>query len=75
MKSSKAERKRLGARDRLLVLFLLVCLGSLCWPGCKYFAGRVEPMVLGIPFSLAFVVGWAIASFFALLAYDVSRPR
>ena len=31
---------------------------------------RIEPRVLGLPFAMAWNVGWVFASFVALLLYD-----
>jgi len=66
---------RLTAGDLLLILFLLVCVGALGWPGYMWFGAKIEPMVFGIPFSLAWVVAWMIASFLGLWLYDTLRKR
>ena len=39
----------------------------LAW--CDWLGNRIEPYVLGLPFSLAWVVGWVLLSFVALVAY------
>ena len=67
--------KRFGSGDLLLILFLLVCLGCLGWPGYMWFGAKIEPTVFGLPFSLAWVTGWAIAAFLGLVFYDASRKR
>ena len=52
----------------------LTCLLALTWPGYDWFGNRIEPYVLGLPFSLAWVVGWVGLSFAALVAYHASGP-
>ena len=66
---------RFKAGDLLLILFLLLCVGCLGWPGYMWFGAKIEPMVFGIPFALAWVVVWMIASFFGLWLYDMFRKR
>jgi hypothetical protein len=56
-------------------LFLLVCAASLGWPFYPLFASRIEPLFLGVPFSLAWIVAWAFLSFLATLAYDLTGKR
>lgn len=46
-------------------VFCAVCLAAVTWPGMDLFGGA-EPFVLGLPFSLAWNVGWVAASFVAL---------
>ena len=41
-----------------LALYAAVCLAALTWPGFAMFGNRIEPYVLGLPFSLAWNVGW-----------------
>ena len=44
--------RRLGLRDLLFALYVLCCVGALTWPGYDWLGNRIEPMVLGLPFSL-----------------------
>ncbi len=62
-------------RHLLYALFCVICLAALIWPGYLYLGNRIEPLILGLPFSLVWVVGWAIANFIALLAYDWAGRR
>lgn len=55
-------RVYLGATAVLVVVFC-----ALVWPVYSLFAG-LRPFVLGVPFSLAWVVGWLLVSFLTLLA-------
>jgi hypothetical protein len=53
----------------LLGSYLLLCFLSLIWPGAEWGGGRIEPFVLGLPFSLAWYAGWSVATFVALILY------
>jgi len=55
--------------------FFVVVFLAVTWPVYALFAG-IEPRVLGLPLSLAWVVGWVLASFLGLLAlYAWERGR
>jgi hypothetical protein len=60
-------------QDRLpelcLGVFVVVLLFCLIGPGYSWWGARVEPLVLGLPFSLAWHVAWVIASCLALFLY------
>ena len=65
-------------RGPLLALLTVVVLagGALVWPVYPAF-GHVQPYVLGLPFSFAWVVGWLLAVFVALVLFyrvDESGP-
>jgi hypothetical protein len=60
----------LRLRNRLYGIFLLVCVASLGWPIYPLLGSRIEPFILGVPFSLAWMIGWVVLSFLALLIYD-----
>lgn len=49
-----------------IVLFFLLVLAALVWPIYPLFAG-VRPLVLGMPFSLYYVVVLLVGSFLVLL--------
>ena len=57
----------------LVRLFAAVFFGlfvvAVTWPGMIPF-NRIEPLVLGLPFSMAWIAGWVLASFFVLLMVD-----
>jgi hypothetical protein len=55
--------------------FALVCAAAVTWPGHALFGSRVEPFVLGLPFSLAWNVGWVVLSFAAIATYHYARGR
>jgi hypothetical protein len=53
-------------------IWVAVCLAALCWPGYPLFGNSIEPRILGVPFSLTWVIGWVMASTLGLLIYDRS---
>jgi hypothetical protein len=63
------------ALDAMLGAYLVVCALAVVWPGMAWFGARVEPYVLGLPFALAWMVGWIVATFFVLTLYHVLRER
>jgi hypothetical protein len=56
-------------------LFCLSAFAALTWPVYPALGNRIEPRILGLPFSLAWIVGWIVASLVALVTYEryVSR--
>ncbi|MFK7987859.1 MAG: DUF3311 domain-containing protein [Sandaracinaceae bacterium] len=64
-----------GARNVAFALYCAVCLGAVTWPGYAWFGNRVEPYVFGLPFSLAWNVGWVGLTFVVLVAYHATGPR
>ena len=56
-------------RDGLLVLYVLACLLANSWPVYAWFGNSIQPYVLGVPFSMAWVVGWVLLTFVAVAAY------
>lgn len=57
----------------VLVFYLAATVG-LVWPVYAAFGG-IRPTVLGIPFSLLYVVLWVVASFLVLLALFLWEGR
>lgn len=68
----------LSPRERVVyraaTLFFVVLFFALIWPVYPRFAG-IRPLILGVPLSLAYVVGLLLASFFGLLALFVWEGR
>lgn len=56
-------------RHGLLAVYSLLCFAALTWPGYAWLGNGVEPYVLGLPFSLAWNVGWVVLTFVVLAAY------
>ncbi|MGH7540354.1 MAG: hypothetical protein ACRELC_05095 [Gemmatimonadota bacterium] len=68
---SRNERRVYAA----VTLFYVVLFFGLIWPVYPRFAG-IQPRVLGIPFSLAYVVACVVLSFLVLLAlFEWERGR
>ena len=62
--------------DLLFALYAVCCLGAVIWPGYAWWGNRIEPYILGLPFSLAWIVGWVLLSLAALVLYhSVSEGR
>jgi hypothetical protein len=59
----------------LFIAYALLCAAALTWPGYAWLGNRIEPFVLGLPFSFAWVIAWVIASFFALLIFHRATER
>ena len=64
------ERARPRLAHALFAGFCLAALAGLTWPCYAWFGNRLKPYVLGLPFSMAWIVGWILASFVALLLYE-----
>ena len=52
-----------------LLLWASTVVAALTWPVYDVVGNHVDPLVLGVPFSLAWIVGWALATFAVLSAY------
>ena len=62
-------------RHGLFALYTLLCLAAMTWPLYDWFGNGIEPTVLGVPYSLAWVVGWVLATFVALILYHGTGGR
>jgi hypothetical protein len=51
------------------ILFFLLFVIAVTWPGMVPF-NRIEPLILGLPFSMAWIAGWVLLSFFVLVLVD-----
>lgn len=49
--------------------YAVVCFLALVWPVYDLLGNRIEPFVLGLPFSFAWVAGWALLTFAVLVGY------
>ena len=63
------------ALDLSLGVYLAVCAFCVVWPGMAWFGAKAEPLVLGLPFALAWMVGWIVATFVVLAVYHALRER
>jgi hypothetical protein len=57
-----------------VVLFFILFVVAVTWPGMLPF-NRIEPLVLGLPFSMVWIALWVVLSFFALLLLDRAESR
>jgi hypothetical protein len=66
----------MDTRDRirhlLLGIYVVSCLLAMTWPVYDRFGNSIEPYVLGLPRSLAWVVAWVLMTFVVLVAYHAS---
>ena len=67
--------RALSPGNLLFALYVVVCALALTWPGYDLLGNRVEPFVFGLPFTLAWNVGWVLATFMVLLLYHSTRRR
>ena len=65
--------KILTVRRSVIAFFLLFVL-LVIWPGMLPF-NRIQPLVLGLPFSMAWIAGWVVLSFLALVILDRAETR
>lgn len=59
---------------RLTVAYLLLALVSVTWPGLVPFA-RIEPLVFGLPFSMAWIAMWVAGTVVVLYLLDLVERR
>lgn len=59
---------------RLTLIFFLLYLAALTWPGYLPF-NRVDPPILGLPFSFAWVVLWVILGWVMLACLYLADRR
>lgn len=63
-------RRRSRLVDRLVVAWFVVVFLAMIWPAYVPMA-RARPLVLGMPFALAWIAGLLVASFAVLLGYHL----
>ena len=59
---------------RLTGAYLVIALIAVTWPGMTPFA-RIEPLVLGLPFSMAWIAGWIAGVVVVLALLDRVEKR
>jgi len=65
-------RSRDRLRNLLLAVYVLCCGLAVTWPVYAWFGNSIEPYVFGLPFSLAWVVGWVSLTFVVLVVYHAT---
>jgi len=69
------ESRRVPLRHVIFICYVAACLLAIVWPGYAWFGNRIEPYVAGLPFSLAWIVSWVLATFVALALYHWANER
>ena len=67
-----------GRRRAPHVAFALYCalaLAALIWPVYAWAGAKIEPRILGLPFSMGWVVLWIVLTFGVLIAYETLGER
>jgi hypothetical protein len=59
---------------RGVIVFFVLFVMAVVWPGMLPF-NRIQPLVLGLPFSMAWIGGWVILSFLVLSLLDRIESR
>jgi predicted PurR-regulated permease PerM len=62
-------------RNILFGVYAAICLASQIWPGYDWLGNGIEPYVLGVPKSLAWVVGWIVLTFLVMVVYYATDPN
>ncbi len=68
-------RRAQRLRHVLFGIYVVLCLGAMTWPGYARLGNAIEPYVLGLPLSLAWVLGWVLATFAVLVLYHATGGR
>ena len=71
--AGRPRRSRIG--DWLLGVWVVTCAFALTWPGYAWLGNRIEPYVAGVPASLAWVVGWVVATFLPCWNTCSTQPK
>ena len=58
----------------LTATYLILALVCVVWPGFVPFA-RVRPLVLGLPFSMAWIAGWVAGTAVVLALLDLVERK
>ncbi len=70
-----AAPRRRAWLDLAFVLYCATALCALTWPAYAWAGARIEPRILGLPFSMAWVVAWIVLTFAALVLYELLGER
>jgi len=75
----RASEPRAGRRRRALDLcFALYCAlvaVALTWPVYAWAGAKIEPRILGLPFSMGWVILWIVLTLAVLIAYELLGER
>jgi len=59
----------------LLGVYVAACIACMTWPVYAQLGARIEPRVLGLPFSFAWVIGLMVATFAVMCFYHHATTR
>lgn len=65
---------RAAIAHRLAIAFFIVHTVAVIYPGLVPFS-RIEPRVLGLPFSMVWLTSWIVASALVLWGVSVAEAR
>lgn len=65
---------KLSTARMLTGAYLIAAMISVTWPGMVPFA-RTEPLILGLPFSMAWIAGWIAGVVVVLTLLDRVEKR
>jgi TRAP-type C4-dicarboxylate transport system permease small subunit len=74
-RSEPAARQRSRALDVAFGAYCLVALAALTWPVYAWAGARIEPRIVGLPFSMGWVILWIVLTFAVLVAYEALGER
>lgn len=57
-----------------VVAFFVLFAVAVTWPGMLP-GNRIFPLLLGLPFSMAWIAGWVVLSFLVLVALDAAEGK
>ena len=70
----EARRSKLRWTRRGVALFFILFVVAVTWPGMIPF-NRIQPLVLGLPFSMFWIALWVFSSFLVLVVVDKIEGR
>jgi hypothetical protein len=59
-------------RHLLLGSYFALCTAALIWPLYPALGNRATPLILGLPPSFAYNIGWVLMTFVAMLSYHLA---
>ena len=67
--------RRARALDVAFAAYCLTTMAALTWPVYAWAGARIEPRIVGVPFSMAWVILWVLLTLVALVLYESLRGR
>jgi len=73
--SEPAPRRTGRALDVAFGVYCLCALAALTWPVYAWAGARIEPRLLGLPFSMGWVILWIVLTLVVLVSYEALGER